>query len=148
MGLTRSYDIQCAELRASCARRTRRRTAVAASRGRFPRITVHGLGSHTGVGEDWADDQTRRRRAKRRHSSVPARALVSADISMTSTPVWVDLDQYNRPVHTRTPPRWALQATQRRRARTGQKRPATGQAAAQSWRGKKTLAKIRGARQK
>ena len=45
------------------------------------RVTIDGMGSHSGLGEEWADNENAGTSGKPRHSSAPAPALDWDDIS-------------------------------------------------------------------
>jgi hypothetical protein len=83
-GWTRSYEVQVAQNFERRAPGDKTKTAVAAKVVVVSKVTIHGLGSHTGLGEEWADDQMPLLAPKRRSSSVRARALASADTSTIS----------------------------------------------------------------
>src|SRR6187200_265048 len=53
-GWTRSYDVQVAQNFERRAPGDKKQTAVAAKVVVVSKVTIHGLGSHTGVGEEWA----------------------------------------------------------------------------------------------
>ena len=64
-------------------------------------VSVSGLGSHTGVGEEWADG--REFGDAGGSPGIQARLRSASDWAGTCTDldkVWEDLDQYNRPVRS------------------------------------------------
>ena len=63
-GWTRSYDVQVAQNFERRAPGDKKQTAVAAKVVVVSKVTIHGLGSHTGVGEEWADDENAATRAE------------------------------------------------------------------------------------
>ena len=67
-GWTRSYDVQVAQNFERRAPGDKNQTAVAAKVVVVSTATVHGLGAHTGVGEEWAEH----RRFKRGAASIVA----------------------------------------------------------------------------
>jgi hypothetical protein len=107
-GWTRNYVVQVAQNFERRARGSEQQTAVAAKVVVVSQVTIHGLGSHTGVGEEWADDPNAATRAEAQAFKRACacfglgRYLYDLDI------VWVDLDQNNRPVGTPNLPTWAL----------------------------------------
>jgi hypothetical protein len=146
-GWTRSYDIQVAQNFERRAPGDKTRTAVAAKVVVVSKVTIHGLGSHTGVGEEWADDQNAATRAEAQAFKRACACFGLGRYLYDLDTVWVDLDQYNRPVHTPNLPDWALPSYPTR-AKQGQAiRQATGQPQ-QSLAREETLAKIRELRQK
>jgi hypothetical protein len=56
-GWTRDYDVQVAQNFERRAANDKSQSAVAAKVVVVSRVTIHGLGTHTGVGEEWADDE-------------------------------------------------------------------------------------------
>src|SRR5687768_5287443 len=63
-GWTRNYDVQVAQNFERRAPGDKKETAVAAKVVVVSKVTIHGLGSHIGVGEEWADDQNTATRAE------------------------------------------------------------------------------------
>ncbi len=106
-GWTRSYDVQVAQ---NFERRAPgdQRTAVAAKVVVVSKVTIHGLGSHTGVGEEWADDQNAATRAEAQAFKRACACFGLGRYLYDLDTVWVDLDQYNRPVRTPDLSEWAL----------------------------------------
>ena len=56
-GWTRHYDVQVAQNFERRAPGDKVQTTVSAKVVVVSKVTIHGLGSHTGVGEEWADDE-------------------------------------------------------------------------------------------
>jgi hypothetical protein len=107
-GWTRSYDVQVAQNFERRAPGDKKQTAVAAKVVVVSTVTVHGLGSHTGVGEEWADDQNAATRAEAQAFKRACACFGLGRYLYDLDTVWVDLDQYNRPVRTPNLPDWAL----------------------------------------
>ncbi len=63
-GWTRDYDVQFAQTVERRAPSGKTQTSVAAKVVVVSRVTIHGLGTHTGVGEEWADDDNAATRAE------------------------------------------------------------------------------------
>jgi hypothetical protein len=126
-GWTRSYDVQVAQNFERRAPGDKKETAVAAKVVVVSSVTVHGFGSHTGMGEEWADDQNAATRAE---AQAFKRACVCFGLGRylyDLDKVWVDLDQNNRPVRTPTLPDWALPGYARQRAERQATSHASGQ---------------------
>ena len=145
-GWTRSYDVQVAQNFERRAPGDQKRTAVAAKVVVVSKVTIHGLGSHTGVGEEWADDQNAATRAEAQAFKRACACFGLGRYLYDLDTVWVDLDQYNRPVRTPNLPEWALpsyttQAPKRQPVRNARQQP-------QSLPREETLSKIRELRQK
>jgi hypothetical protein len=113
-GWTRSYDVQVAQNFERRAPGDQKRTAVAAKVVVVSKVTIHGLGSHTGVGEEWADDQNAATRAEAQAFKRACACFGLGRYLYDLDTVWVDLDQYNRPVRTPNLPDWALPGYTRR----------------------------------
>ena len=107
-GWTRSYDVQVAQNFERRAPGDNKRTAVAAKVVVVSTVTIHGLGSHTGVGEEWADDQNAATRAEAQAFKRACACFGLGRYLYDLDTVWVDLDQYNRPVRLPNLPDWAL----------------------------------------
>ena len=107
-GWTRSYDVQVAQNFERRAPEDKTRTTVAAKVVVVSKVTVCGLGSHTGVGEEWADDQNAATRAEAQAFKRACACFGLGRYLYDLDTVWVDLDQYNRPAHTPNLPEWAL----------------------------------------
>jgi len=138
-GWTRGYEVQVAQNFERRAPGDKTRTAVAAKVVVVCKVTVCGLGSHTGVGEEWADDQNAATRAEAQAFKRACACFGLGRYLYDLDTVWVDLDQYNRPVHTPRLPDWALPSKA-----TGAKPRQREQGLAKE----ETLAKIRELRQK
>src|SRR5439155_1881445 len=107
-GWTRSYDVQVAQNFERRAPGDKKQTAVAAKVVVVSTVIIHGLGSHTGVGEEWADDQNAATRAEAQAFKRACACFGLGRYLYDLDKVWVDLDQYNRPVQTPNLPDWAL----------------------------------------
>jgi hypothetical protein len=145
-GWTRTYEIQVAQNFERRALGDKKQTAVAAKVVVVSKVTIHGLGSHTGVGEEWADDQNAATRAEAQAFKRACACFGLGRYLYDLDTVWVDLDQNNRPVRTPNLPDWALPICAKRdgqRQRMSQER---GQP--QSPPREEMLAKIRELREK
>ena len=115
-GWTRSYDVQVAQNFERRAPGDKKQTAVAAKVVVVSKVTIHGLGSHTGVGEEWADDQNAATRAEAQAFKRACSCFGLGRYLYDLDKMWEDLDQYNRPVHTPNLPDWALPGYAQREA--------------------------------
>jgi hypothetical protein len=84
------------------------KTAVAAKVVVVSKVTIHGLGSHTGVGEEWADNPNAATRAEAQAFKRACACFGLGRYLYDLATVWVDLDQHNRPLNTPNLPEWAL----------------------------------------
>ncbi len=110
-GWTRDYDVQVAQ---NFERRTasdKSQSAVAAKVVVVSRVTIHGLGTHTGVGEEWADDENAATRAEAQAFKRACACFGLGRYLYDLDKTWVDLDQSNRPAYTPSLPEWALPAS-------------------------------------
>lgn len=128
-GWTRDYDVQVAQ---NFERRTasdKSQSAVAAKVVVVSRVTIHGLGTHTGVGEEWADDENAATRAEAQAFKRACACFGLGRYLYDLDKTWVDLDQSNRPAYTPSLPEWALPAShrpQQRGSAPAPKTPTTG----------------------
>lgn len=126
-GWTRNYEVQVAQNFERRAPGDKTQTAIAAKVVVVSTVTIHGLGSHTGVGEEWADDQNAATRAEAQAFKRACACFGLGRYLYNLDRTWVDLDQYNRPVHTPNLPDWALPGHAHRQAERGSQRNTAGQ---------------------
>ena len=107
-GWTRSYDVQVAQNFERRAPGDRKEMAVAAKVVVVSTVTIQGLGSHTGIGEEWADDENAATRAEAQAFKRACACFGLGRYLYDLDKEWMDLDQYNRPVRTPNLPDWAL----------------------------------------
>ncbi len=125
-GWTRGYVVQVAHNFERRASGDKKEAAVAAKVVVVSKVTVHGFGSHTGVGEEWADDQNAATRAEAQAFKRACACFGLGRYLYDLDTVWVELDQYNRPVRTPALPAWALPSGVRREGERKTKNPAPG----------------------
>jgi len=113
-GWTRSYDVQVAQNFERRAPGDNARTTVAAKVVVVSKVTIHGLGSHTGVGEEWAHDENAATRAEAQAFKRACACFGLGRYLYDLETVWVDLDDHNRPLQTPKLPEWAMPAHARR----------------------------------
>ncbi len=141
-GWTRNYEVQVAQNFERRAPGDKTQTAIAAKVVVVSTVTIHGLGSHTGVGEEWADDQNAATRAEAQAFKRACACFGLGRYLYNLERTWVDLDQYNRPLHTPNLPDWALAGSAQRQAERAGKRHRPGQPR-QGLVQQETLAKVR-----
>lgn len=107
-GWTRSYDVQVAQNFERRVPGDKKEMAVAAKVVVVSTVTIQGLGSHTGVGEEWADDENAATRAEAQAFKRACACFGLGRYLYDLDKEWMDLDQYNRPVRTPNLPDWAL----------------------------------------
>jgi hypothetical protein len=106
-GWTRTYNVQVAQNFERRSGSDRNQTAVSAKVVVVSTVMVHGLGAHTGVGEEWADDENAATRAEAQAFKRACACFGLGRYLYDLDKVWVDLDQYNRPTQTPALPDWA-----------------------------------------
>jgi hypothetical protein len=107
-GWTRSYDVQVAQNFERRAPGDKTRTTVCAKVVVVSKVTIHGLGSHTGVGEEWAHDENAATRAEAQAFKRACACFGLGRYLYDLGAVWADLDPYNRPVQTPVLPDWVM----------------------------------------
>jgi hypothetical protein len=115
-GWTRDYGVQVAQNFERRSPGDKKETAVAAKVVVVSKVTIHGLGSHTGVGEEWADDENAATRAEAQAFKRACACFGLGRYLYDLDKTWIDLDQYNRPVHTPSLPDWAVPGYAQREA--------------------------------
>ncbi len=143
-GWTRSYEVQVAQNFERRAPSDRTQTAIAAKVVVVSTVTIYGLGSHTGVGEEWADDQNAATRAEAQAFKRACACFGLGRYLYNLDQTWVDLDQHNRPLHAPTLPDWALPPyAQRQSDRSGNRNGPRPRQPRQSMVQQEALAKVR-----
>ena len=125
-GWTRTYSVQVAQNFERRLGGEGKTTAVAAKVVVVSTVTIHALGAHTGVGEEWADDENAATRAEAQAFKRACACFGLGRYLYDLDKIWMDLDQYNRPVQTPELPDWARPASAQLKHRaqpTTQSRP-------------------------
>jgi hypothetical protein len=107
-GWTRAYIVQVAQNFERPAARETKQSIVAAKVVVVSTVVIHGLGSHTGMGEEWADDENAATRAEAQAFKRACACFGLGRYLYDLDKIWEDLDQYNRPVRMPNLPSWAL----------------------------------------
>jgi hypothetical protein len=123
-GWTRDYNVQVAQNFERRSPGDKAQTSVAAKVVVVSRVTIHGLGTHTGVGEEWADDQNAATRAEAQAFKRACACFGLGRYLYDLETTWADLDQYNRPVETPSLPDWARPGYAEREAQRRQQQEA------------------------
>lgn len=116
-GWTRAYNVQVAqnfERSLNKGANGQKQSVICAKVVVVSTVSVNGLGSHTGVGEEWADDENSATRAEAQAFKRACACFGLGRYLYDLDKVWEDLDQYNRPVRNPNLPDWALPAHARR----------------------------------
>ena len=131
-GWTRTYNVQVAQNFERVTRqgaKGEKQSTICAKVVVVSTVTVNGLGSHTGVGEEWADDENSATRAEAQAFKRACACFGLGRYLYDLDKVWEDLDQYNRPVRSPNLPDWAIPAHARRQTQPQSRStsPAPGQ---------------------
>ena len=106
-GWTRDYTVQTVQ-NFEVPRKDGKSTIITAKVMVTSKVTIHGLGAHSGTGEEWAIDENALTRAEaqafKRACSCFGLGRYFYDLPRT----WVDLDENRRPLQLPTLPEWAL----------------------------------------
>jgi hypothetical protein len=116
-GWTRTYNVQVAqnfERSLNKGANGQKQSVICAKVVVVSTVSVNGLGSHTGVGEEWADDENSATRAEAQAFKRACACFGLGRYLYDLDKAWEDLDQYNRPVRNPNLPDWALPAHARR----------------------------------
>lgn len=116
-GWTRTYNVQVAQNFERVTRqgaKGEKQSTICAKVVVVSTVTVNGLGSHTGVGEEWADDENSATRAEAQAFKRACACFGLGRYLYDLDKVWEDLDQYNRPVREPNLPDWAIPTHLRR----------------------------------
>src|SRR5437899_2388949 len=112
-GWTRNYNVQVAqnfERTLNRGANGQKQSVICAKVVVVSTVSVTGLGSHTGVGEEWADDENSATRAEAQAFKRACSCFGLGRYLYDLDKVWEDLDQYNRPVRDPHLPVWAIPA--------------------------------------
>ncbi len=112
-GWTRTYNVQVAqnfERTLNRGANGQKQSVICAKVVVVSTVSVTGLGSHTGVGEEWADDENSATRAEAQAFKRACSCFGLGRYLYDLDKVWEDLDQYNRPVRDPYLPDWAIPA--------------------------------------
>ena len=71
-------------------------------------VSIEGLGSHTGIGEMWADDENAMTRAEAQAFKRACSCYGLGRYFYDFAEMWVELDKYGKPASLPTLPKWAL----------------------------------------
>jgi hypothetical protein len=109
-------------------------------------LTIYGLGSHTGSGEEWADEQNAMTSSEAQAFKRSCTCFGLGRYLYNLAEMWVPLNEHRQPLEIPTLPQWALPKVS---ATAGKNNPATGPRPPVVQRGpidQKTTAKVEGFR--
>lgn len=110
-GWTRTYAVQVAQNFERVTRqgpKSEKQSTICAKVVVVSTVTILGLGAHTGVGEEWADDENSATRAEAQAFKRACACFGLGRYLYDLDKVWEDLDQYGRPTRTPNLPDWAV----------------------------------------
>ena len=116
-GWTRTYNVQVAqnfERALNKGGNGQKQSVICAKVVVVSTVSVSSLGSHTGIGEEWADDENSATRAEAQAFKRACACFGLGRYLYDLDKVWEDLDQCNRPVRSPNLPDWAIPAHARR----------------------------------
>jgi hypothetical protein len=124
-GWTRTYNVQVAQNfeRVTRGAKNEKLSTICAKVVVVSTVTIHGLGSHTGMGEEWADDENSATRAEAQAFKRACACFGLGRYLYDLDKIWEDLDQYNRPARTPSLPEWALPTSLRPARSPARQRP-------------------------
>jgi hypothetical protein len=71
-------------------------------------LTIHGVGCHTGSGEEWADEQNAMTSAEAQAFKRACTCFGLGRYLYNFAEMWVSLNEHRQPLHVPTLPQWAL----------------------------------------
>jgi len=111
LGWTRKYAVQTVQNFEVPRKGDGKNTIITAKVMVTAEVTIHGLGTHAGTGEEWAIDENALTRAEaqafKRACSCFGLGRYFYDLPRT----WVDVDEHKRPLELPRLPEWALPRT-------------------------------------
>jgi hypothetical protein len=125
-GWTRDYSVQMVQ---NFERKERGATerSITAKIVVTCKVTIYGLGTHTGLGEEWADNDNAGTAAEAQAFKRACSCFGLGRYLYNLDGQWVDLDDHKRPLQTPNLPDWARPRRQPQTAQNGQ-RPGNNQA--------------------
>ena len=104
-GWTRTYDVSTV----SAVSRMKRDKLIQTGKVLVTcTLTIHGLGCHTGSGEDWADEQNAMTKSEAQAFKRAASCFGLGRYLYNFTEMWVPLNEHRQPLQIPALPQWAL----------------------------------------
>ena len=104
-GWTRTYDVSTV----SAVSRMKRDKAIQSGKVLvICTLTIHGLGCHTGSGEDWADEQNAMTSAEAQAFKRACTCFGLGRYLYNFAEMWVPLNEHRQPLQVPALPQWAL----------------------------------------
>ncbi len=117
LGWTRDYNVQTVQNFERKERGATERT-ITAKIVVTCRVTIYGFGAHTGLGEEWADNDNAGTAAEAQGFKRACSCFGLGRYLYDLEGQWVDLDEKKRPLETPRLPDWALPKRQQRGGRS------------------------------
>ncbi len=107
-GWTRTYDVSTV----SAVSRMKRDKAIQSGKVLVTcTLTIHGLGCHTGSGEDWADEQNAMTKSEAQAFKRACTCFGLGRYLYNFAEMWVPLNKHRQPLQIPALPQWALPKT-------------------------------------
>lgn len=130
LGWTREYAVQTVQNFEMPQKGDVKSTLITAKVLLTCKVTIYGLGTHAGTGEEWATDENALTRAEAQAFKRACSCFGLGRYFYNFPRVWVDLDEQKRPLELPKLPDWAVpkkaQPEPRAAGRTNGKRPENG----------------------
>jgi hypothetical protein len=114
LGWTRKYAVQTVQNFEVPRRGDGKNTIITAKVMVTAEVTIHGLGTHAGTGEEWAIDENALTRAEAQAFKRACSCFGLGRYFYDLTRTWVDLDENKNPLELPRLPEWALPSSRRR----------------------------------
>jgi hypothetical protein len=114
-GWTRDYNVQVAQNFERRERGASERT-ITAKIVVTCKLTIHGFGVHTGLGEEWADNENAGTAAEAQAFKRACSCFGLGRYLYDLEGQWIDLDEHKRPLQTPRLPEWAMPKSAQRPA--------------------------------
>jgi predicted flap endonuclease-1-like 5' DNA nuclease len=108
LGWTREYTVQAVQNFEMPQKGDGKSTLITAKVLLTCKVTIHGLGTHAGTGEEWATDENALTRAEAQAFKRACSCFGLGRYFYNFPRVWVDLDEQKRPLELPKLPDWAM----------------------------------------
>jgi hypothetical protein len=126
LGWTREYAVQTVQNFEMPQKGDGKSTLITAKVLLTCKVTIYGLGTHAGTGEEWATDENALTRAEAQAFKRACSCFGLGRYFYSLPRVWVDLDDQKRPLELPKLPDWAVPQKARPAPKTNGKRPENG----------------------
>ena len=126
LGWTREYVVQTVQNFEMPQKGDGKGTLITAKVLLTCKVTIYGLGTHAGTGEEWATDENALTRAEAQAFKRACSCFGLGRYFYNFPRVWVDLDEQKHPLELPKLPDWAVPQKARQAPKTNGKRPENG----------------------